>query len=73
MEGIHRARLLLLSEEGKSRFRDAFGFTGIIREMNTDKVLSPGIPEQSRKRAVTLLSSGDDYSSFMLAERVEAM
>ncbi|ECB6956069.1 hypothetical protein A4O28_24370 [Salmonella enterica subsp. enterica serovar Typhimurium] len=49
MEGIHRARLLLLSEEGKSRFRDAFGFTGIIREMNTDKVLSPGIPEQSRK------------------------
>ncbi|ECE5991630.1 hypothetical protein DLB09_20165 [Salmonella enterica subsp. salamae] len=56
MNGIHRARLLLLSEEGKSRFHNAFGLTGIIREMNTDTVISPGVSERSREGAVTLLS-----------------
>ncbi|ECG8609499.1 hypothetical protein FNH48_18865 [Salmonella enterica subsp. salamae] len=49
MNGIHRARLLLLSEEGKCRFHNAFGLTGIIREMNTDTVISPGVSEQSRE------------------------
>lgn len=49
MESIHRARLLLLPEEGKGRLHGVFGFAGIIREMNTNKVLSLGISEQSRK------------------------
>ncbi|EAO6409192.1 hypothetical protein DK749_17955 [Salmonella enterica subsp. salamae] len=57
MNGIHRARLLLLSEEGKSRFHDAFGLTGIIREMNTDTVISPwSIRTVQGRGAVTLLS-----------------
>ncbi|EAA8844156.1 hypothetical protein GSP35_004686 [Salmonella enterica subsp. salamae] len=70
MNGIHRARLLLLSEEGKSRFHHAFWLTGIIREMNTDTVISPGVSEQSREGGQLHYCR---YAAAMLAERVEAM
>ncbi|ECC9540828.1 TPA_asm: hypothetical protein GNC10_004112 [Salmonella enterica subsp. salamae serovar 42:z:1,5] len=66
MNGIHRARLLLLPEEGNGRLHDVFWFAGIIREIST----FPWVSEQSREGGQLHYCR---YAAAMLAERVEAM